>query len=218
MDNIIIVAIITGSTTIISTLITVVYSKKYKTTMDTMNMSNHVLFDRIRSHERRVESSFSLENKGKELIWKDVLSHKFQIWEKHLRTLASETEECMKSCKNQQRTCELFYTRNMRYFNLAMNDFSNYYKTNEYSADEQKSLEITLTKFAIWHENRVTFMEDRIKEISDDTLAYGTCYQKQIAIFDAYLFAFSDTFKDAQVTIEHINGDLKGLVFKGVTI
>ena len=218
MDSIIIVAIITAITTIMSTLISTLYSKKYKNTIDKMNMSNHVLFDRLNSYKRRVNSDFSLENKGKELIWKDVLINKFQIWEKYLKQLAKEIDECLLTCKLQQRGCELFYSRNMKYFNLAMNEFSNYYKNGNYSADEQKSLDIVLGKFAEWHENRVTFMEDRIKEISDDSLAYGTCYQKQIATFDAYLFAFSDTFKDAQTTIGHINGDLNGLIFRGVTI
>ena len=218
MDSIVIVALITGVTTIVSTFISTIYSKKYKMTVKTMNMSHHVLFDRIHSYERRVNNGFFLDSKGKELIWKDILIHKFKIWEKYLRQLAEETDGCLASCKLDKQTCELFYERNMRYFNLAMNEFINYYKSNQYSFDEQKSLKLTISKFVIWHEGRVTFMENRIKEISDDTLAYGTCYQKQIAIFDAYLFAFSDTFRDAQKIISNINGDLNGLVFKGETI
>ena len=211
-------AIITGVATVLSALITVFLVRKNKDRANYMTMTRHVIFDRLNSHIRRVETEFSLDNKGKELIWKDVLKHKFKIWKKCLYKLAEETDACMKNCNRKHNGCEIFYMRNMKYFNEAMYKFDNYYRNTDYTTDEQNALDITIGKFKIWDEQRIRFIEDRIVEISNDSLAYGTCYHKQIAILDSILYVMSDVFQDSQKTIKDINGDLSGLIFKGVEI
>jgi hypothetical protein len=78
-------------------------------------------------------------------------------------------------------------------------------------------MELVLDKFNKWHEHRVKRLEETIPLIYGSRF-YEDCYTRQAVIFDMYLGTVADMIGDAEKTMNEINGDLAGKVFRGITI
>lgn len=156
------------------------------------------------------------QNVGKELVTREVLRMKFTIWLKHIAELNKDMDTCPDQC-TQYGSCNRLYNLNMTHFNAANAEFMEFYKTGNYTEDERKALEIYVARFAEWHADTVEQMRNRIHLVCYSDYI-RSCKSKQAVIDMDYQHAFSMTIRDGSVTLEHINGDLKGLVFKGHTI
>lgn len=197
------------------TFIAANYQNNKKQRESKINLIYHPVFQRLQAMERAIGLEFTLKNKGKEIIFKDVLSKKIHIFHDNLYELATQTEECIKTCSTD--LCNGVYNRNMQIFDESIIQYNNFFRNNNYTVEEQKCLEIVMTKFNKWHKDRVFITKENIELISCSQF-YTDCRSKQAAIFDVYIGAFAETINDAEKTLNELNGDLKGLIYKNITL
>lgn len=178
----------------------------------------HPIFVRLKAYKSYLALDFTLSNKGKEEIFKDLLINNVDIWSQTLYELAEEMENCITKCSfDEDNECNKLYNINMEYLQICIAKFANYYKTSKYSKEEQELLNIVMTKFNKWYNHRIKYIENSLLLICNSKF-YGDCYTKQAVIFDMYLGMFADMLGDAEKTLNDINGDLTGRTFRGITI
>jgi hypothetical protein len=178
-------------------------------------MEYHPIFARMKAMETTIEVEFSLDNKGKELVFKEVMLLKYKIFHDNLKELAKATDACIKNCPGQE--CNAIYNRNIEVFERSIHEYNMHFQSNQYTQDERKCFEVVLEKFNKWHSQRVIDTKEAIEWICNNKF-YTDCRTVQSIIFDWYIGAFVGTLTDADKTLNDINGDLKGLRFKGVRI
>lgn len=213
----IIVAVIAFLSSIITAFINNRYRKAKRKKKLSNKLINHPLHHRIKSYKRRFLIDFTLKNKVKEMIFRDLFIKKFELWADALYELAKETDNCIKNCPNAD-NCSMMEKRNLSYFNETIEKFNAYHYGPEYTTEEREVLEIIIQKFNIWQSERQRFLEEQIIDICNNSMMYPTCERKQIAIFDIYMAVFAMTLNDAMKTIESINGELDGKSFRGQII
>ena len=113
------VALIGGAVTLAAAIMQFVLPRfsKSKKVEDTPKLIYHPLFTRMDTMIGYIEHGFTLENKGKEAAFKELLLAKFKIWRTHLYELAEEVDKCIPLCENP--ACNKLYNMNMEYFNKA---------------------------------------------------------------------------------------------------
>lgn len=171
----------------------------------------HPVFARILALKFHLNYSFTLINKGKEEVFRDMLNSKLDIWSKLLKEMC----EAVDSGEIDNQTD--LYNENIKVFQQALETHSSYYLNNRYSPDEQKVLCIVMDKFNKWHYRRIENTPSMIQSICDSVF-YNDVKTKAAVILDTYLSEFINTIQDAQMTLNEINGDLKGLVFRNYTV
>lgn len=175
-----------------------------------INLNKHPIFARADLNKNILLTYFSLENKGKEIIFKDILVNHMDIYKKHTETLCNATKEIEDS--NQ------LYTVSVNTMNKIIHDLRTFYKdNNSYSTKDIEVLDIVISKYNNWDYDREIEVITRIQEICGSAF-YPDIYTKAVAILDSFLFAMNDTVSAANRTLNSLNGDLKGLSFKGVEI
>lgn len=211
------VALIGGAVTLAAAIMQFVLPRfsKSKKVEDTPKLIYHPLFTRMDTMIGYIEHGFTLENKGKEAAFKELLLAKFKIWRTHLYELAEEVDKCIPLCENP--ACNKLYNMNMEYFNKAYADYSKFHYNSNYTADEIKAMEIVISKFNKWHESRVTSVIASIEDVCSSVF-YVDCKTRQSVIFDLYIGAFAETMNDASRTLNELNGDLNGLVIRGIAV
>lgn len=201
--------------------------KRQKDTLDqhhkdgTLKLKHHPLFKgSLQRHITTLQTSFNLGNAGKTLVFKDILMTNFSMWEHRLLELAESVDKCNDTCPvADQGDCNKLVNLNMEAFNTTMIEYTDYYrKSGNYSADEIACLDIVMAKFNKWNNIRMESMIERINYIANDKYLSANCRIAQALIFEAYIGTFADTMADATRTLGEINGDLNGLVFRGVEI
>lgn len=105
----------------------------------------------------------------------------------------------------------------MKCFNDGTKEFSNYYKNDRYTESERRCLDTVMNKFNSWNYQRVQSLGESLMSICNSQF-YSTKTIKSAVIFDMYIQLFVDMTNDAEQTIGSINGDMRGLVFRGVTL
>lgn len=183
-----------------------------------IKLKHHPVFVRLKAYESYVKTEFYLENRGKQEVFRDLLIHEIRNRYDLLMELAEKMENCINSCPlNDKNNCNQLYNLNLEYLRKGVEMLANYYKNSDYTPEEQKVLDIVVSKFNRWHEHRVQHMEETLPIICNSRF-YADCYTMQAVIFDMYLGAVADMVSDAERTMNEINGDLKGNVFKGIEI
>jgi hypothetical protein len=177
-------------------------------------LANHLLFSRIQTYTRYLNTKFELKNRGKQKIWSDILTNYYLIFEQNLKDLAEEVDAQLED----EDSCPLMFHRNIQVLEHTMEEFNSYYMNNSYTLEEQKILNHVLPFFNKWNYNRIAMMQESIREYTQNDEFYPDCFTKQVAIFDAYLKAFADTLADAAHSLHEVNGYLDGKVFKGERI
>lgn len=222
MDTDVIVAIIGSITTVGGIFITHFltkkksYDRRQPMSDGRIKLSRHDLFRRMDYWITYLETSFKLDDTGKSAVFREMLINKFSIWRDELYNLAVEVEGCIEKCKDEN--CIQLATMNMNHFREAHVKTVNFYKYSEqYTDDEKEALKRVADKFNTWHHHRINYMTDEIERKSNSKM-HSDCYVRQVAIFDSYVGAFADTIFDAERTLNMLNGDLNGLVFRGKTI
>lgn len=214
MSDEIIVEIIKGIVAIIVSILTtysaILGTKLFKNKKIKINLKSHPIFSRADLNKNIVLTYFSLENKGKETVFKDILVNHMDIYKKHTLNLCSEIDEINDSND--------LYTASVEVMNDIIYDLRTFYKNNDsYTKIEKDVLDIVIAKYNNWDYDRELEVIARIQEICGSTF-YPDIKTKAVTILDTFLFAMNDTVSAANKTLNSINGDLKGLIFKGVEI
>lgn len=183
-----------------------------------IKLKHHPVFARLKAYQSYVKTGFYLENKGKQEVFRNLLLNEIQNRYNLLYELAEEIEQCMTECKlDNIEECNKLYNKNLMALRKGVELLNCYYKTSDYTAEEQKVLETVLIKFNKWHEPRIKRMEETLPLICGSRF-YSDCHTRQAVIFDMYLGTIADMLGDAEKTMNEINGDLKGMVFRGIQI
>lgn len=177
-----------------------------------LDLFSHPLFLRVRLNKTNIKSYFVLENKGKEIVFKDILCQHMDIYNKYAKIL------CDKYISKEIDDEDTLYSESVSALDGILTDLRTFYVSDErYSYQEKKALDIVMSKYNHWNQERQTDMTNRMLEICNSAF-YPSLNNKMVAILDSLMFAMNDTVSDANKTLNNINGDLKGLVFKGVII
>lgn len=177
-----------------------------------MKLSNHPLFARVELNKNVILTHFRLENKGKEVVFKEILIRHMEIYKKHALDLCANVED-----GNIADSQEL-YNKSVETLSSIIKDLSQFYKfDNMFSDEERMVLDIVMSKYNHWNYDREKEIMDRIGEVCGSAF-YPDTYTKAVTVLDSFLFAMNDTVSDANKTLNSINGDLKGLKFRGVVI
>lgn len=207
------VAIVTGVFGIIGMFVTYFLSSGKKDKKNSViSLKNHHIFSRSEMLKTYISAKFTLPNKGKELVFKDMLLNYIKIWEDLLMELANKLDELDDDID--QTTLQTII---MKCFNDGSKEFNNYYKNDHYTESEQRCLDTVMSKFNSWNCQRVQSLGGSLMSVCGSQF-YSTKTIKSAVIFDMYIQLFVDMTNDAEQTIGSINGDLKGLVFRGVTL
>jgi hypothetical protein len=174
-------------------------------------LTDHPLFSRIQALKQHLNYSFTLANKGKEEVFRDILNAKMDIWYDLLKEICENIDDGKISDSTD------LYNEHMKLFHNAIELHSVYYVNHRYTPDEQKALGIVMEKFNKWHYKRIENTPDMLANICNSVF-YTDVRTKAAVILDTYLSEFISTIQDAQMTLNELNGDLKGLVFKGNVI
>lgn len=177
-----------------------------------VNLSAHPLFVRTNINKTNIMMYFTLENKGKEIVFKHILCQHMDIFNKHAKAL------CDKFTTKKIDDNETLYAESVKALDGILNDLRNFYVNDDrYYQQEKYVLDIVMGKYNQWNQDRQKEMETRMFEICNSAF-YPNLSNKMVAILDSFMFAMNDAVSDANKTLNSINGDLKGLVFKGVEI
>lgn len=207
-------AIATGFFGILTLVVgAIVNAKKGKKEISTIpKLVDHHIFARIEMLKNHIEISFTLQNKGKEALFKDLLLNNLDVWKNNLKDLAVVLDDLDENTESM-----VFQNTILSRFEDAINSFNNYYKLQDYTYDEILSLDLVMAKFNRWNYPRIKAFRDTLMIVCTSQF-YLDYHIKSAVIMDMYISLFVDTISDAESTIGEINGDLKGMVFKGITI
>lgn len=205
--------LIEALTPIVTAIIGVIGGKKISDmNKSRTNLIDHPIFSRIEYNKIVISNHFKLENKGKEKVFKEILTKHLEIYEKYIKEFCNYIDS--------NKVVDVTHLSNIsiKTLNSIINDLCDFYKLDgSYTADEIKVFNIVMQKYNHWNHSREEEIFRRVNEITG-SLFYPDTYSKALAILDTYLWVVNDTIADASVTLSKINGDLKGLVFKGVKI
>lgn len=177
-----------------------------------LKITSHPVFTRAELNKNVILTYFMLENKGKEVLFKEILINHMDIYKKHMIIL------CENISDNDSIDSNKLHCESVEAINNIICDLRNFYKNNtNYNAEENKVLDIVMLKYNNWNRDREFEIITRIQEICGSPF-YPDIYTKTVTILDTFLFAMNSTVSDASKTLDSINGDLKGLVFRGVKI
>lgn len=177
-------------------------------------LTTHVVFSRITMYINHIQNTFSIVNKGKEEVFKCLLTMKLNIGYKYLLELANTLDEKLE----EESTLNDYYIYNLFKENLNKNleDMSTFYVNNDnFTKQEQECLRIVSKKFEKWHLSRIQYVMENMYMVCCSSLFYKDAYTKAVTLFDIYAATYAALLNDAQLTLESLNGDLHGLKFKG---
>jgi uncharacterized metal-binding protein len=192
------------------------YKKKYENDISDLHTSltKHYFFSKIEHIKKyNIAICFTLENKGKEVVFKEILTKQMELFSCKLYDLVMDI-----SNNPEKYQSGVLLETHVSTLNDIYNQLYNFYKTDDaYSTREKEVLDIIMHKYAKWNIDKYTRMEKIISDICN-SMFYHNSSEKTAAILDAYIVALLDQLDSAQETLSKINGDLKGLKFKGTTI
>ncbi|MEG1870830.1 MAG: hypothetical protein RR192_02400 [Peptostreptococcaceae bacterium] len=210
--------IIKGTVTLVTTFITAVgaywgtkHFRKNKSS-DKIKLSSHPIFAKVEFNKNVILAYFKLENKGKEVVFREILVTHMDVYKSHTMLLCNKLENEEISEPNE------LYNYSVIALGNIVTDLRQFYKTdNRFTDGEKQVLDIVMSKYNHWNYDREREILSRIQEVCGSAF-YPDVYTKAVTVLDAFLFAMNDTVSDANKTLNSINGDLQGLKFRGVVI
>lgn len=176
-------------------------------------LTEHPFFERMKCLRNNIQFSFKLKNKGKEEVFRDILTNKFNIFIERMWRTCEKLEKCGESIDD-----TAFYNLVMDSLREGVKEYTTYFKHSRvYTQDEIKCIELVMTKFNKWHFSRIDNCIKSIEMIASSKF-YTDNHIRMASILDMLLGQFVDTLNDAELTLNELNGDLKGLIFKGIKL
>ena len=207
------ITLITGLFGLVTIILNYFLAKKKKSEKEnSVRLVNHPSFSKIELYINQVNTTLILESKGKEKVFKDVITNHLRAYESVLHDLALELDAApyidtsVLSIKCHEALQEIIQIH------------LNYYKDSSgYTKKDKEVLAIVIEKYDMWNAGKINFLVDTMESTCCSNF-YSSSLTKGAAVLDLYMVAIISTVNDAYKTIGSINGDLKGLVFKGTTI
>ena len=179
---------------------------------DRVKLSYHPVFTRIEYNKNIIKNCFELKNKGKEILFKELITKHLDIYKLHLKEFVNYIDNNIDIDYNE------LENRSMEVLNKIINELNSFYiSDSSYSSEEKKVLEIVLDKYQSWNNHRQNIAVGMINNVCGSVF-YPDVYSKSVTILDIFLFLVTDVVDEADKTLNSLNGDLKGLIFRGVMI
>lgn len=175
------------------------------------DISEHPFFSRADVIKHHIMMTFTLENKGKEAVFKDIMMNQIVIYQQILR------EVCQKVDRGEVDDSNELYNLHLKAVDEITYSHYHYYKTMDYSVDEQHVLDIVMKKYVIWNKLRLEQLQDNMRTVCNSPY-YNDVHTQAAVIMDLYMGIMVNTLNEGTLTLGTINGDLKGLTFKNITI
>jgi hypothetical protein len=177
-------------------------------------LAEHSFFNNMVGLRDTLMISFELPNRGKEAVFKELLSTILDIYRKHLYNMV-----CVLDNTNTEGTLTDIVVRDefLRALRMGVGEYSSFYTTGNYTDDEKKVFAIVIPRFNKWNAHRIRLMEDSVNSTCS-SIFFPQPDMKAAIILEKLYATFLDTVQDAEDTLNEINGDLKGLTFKGIEI
>lgn len=177
-----------------------------------VQIASHPFFNRAEMIKHHIDMTFSLENKGKEVVFKDIMMNQIEIYQEFL------SEICDRVDRGEMTTAHDLYNSHVEVIDRITYRHYHYYKDNpRYTPEEQQVLDRVMKKYVIWNKPRIDQLQDSVRTICNSPY-YTDIYTQAAVIMDTYLGVMVSTLNEASITLGSINGDLSGLTFKGITI
>jgi hypothetical protein len=179
---------------------------------DKLKLIYHPTFTRIEYNKNEIRNCFELKNKGKEILFKEIIIKHLDIYKIYLKefVIYIDNNTCIDYNELENRSIEVL--------NKIINELNCFYiSDNSYSSEEKKVLEIVLDKYQLWNNHRQNIAVEMIKNVCGSVF-YPSVYSKSVTILDVFLFLVTDAVDEAEKTLNGLNGDLRGLVFRGIMI
>lgn len=177
-----------------------------------IKLSSHPIFAKVEFNKNVILAHFKLENKGKEVVFREILIKHMDVYKDHASVLCGKLERLEVTESNE------LYNSSVIALGNIITDLRQFYKEDDRFTDEEKQvLDIVMSKYNHWNYDREREILSRIQEICGSAF-YPDVYTKAVTVLDTFLFAMNDTVADANKTLNSINGDLRGLKFRGVVI
>lgn len=177
-----------------------------------IGIASHPFFNRAEMIKHHIDMTFSLENKGKEVVFKDIMMNQIEIYQEFL------SEICTSVDRGEVVTTHDLYNAHIEVIDQITYRHYHYYKDNpRYTHEEQQVLDRVMKKYVIWNKPRIDHLQESLRTICNSPY-YTDIYTQAAVIMDTYLGVMVSTLNEASITLGSINGDLSGLTFKGITI
>lgn len=174
-------------------------------------LSQHPFFTRSESIKHHIDMTFSMDNKGKELIFKEILINQITIYQHYLKSFCETVDSGEIKDSNELYESFLKMIDEMTYKHY------NYFKTSpSYTLDEIEVFKKVMKKYVIWNTSNVDLLQRNVVMVCNSS--YCRDINTQVAvIMDLFGGILVNSLSDAVSSLETINGDLKGCVYKGVS-
>lgn len=180
-------------------------------------LTQSTLFPTINWLKTLLSTNISTGNKGKDLILREIGIKKLEAWEKHLFKLAQDVENCFCDCHSSKENCNKLFDVNMNAFNLAYQEYNNFWHNESYTEDEQWCLDYVIKYVNENHQENVDMTMQNI-QYACESKYYDNCISRQATIFMTYGGALNKFSQEIMKSFDEINGHLTGKVFKGEII
>lgn len=221
MDTKVQLAYIASGSSILGLITTAILSKlKRKKKKKILTISESDLFPYLDRLELDIIMNFKVSEdvesyEAKQEVFKDIMINKLKNW----KVIVNEIADKVKCCGNCNKcSVSLIESRTLHMDMLAKGilKYNNYYKNDEYTAEQKKAIDICLPKFNKIHNPNADTISDMIELTHTNTKYFGKFCPVMASglIFSAYKQAFNRMIHDISKTIDQMNGDLKGLKFK----
>lgn len=171
------------------------------------DLITHPFFGSMDLYLRTKVLTLQFPEKGREAIFKDFLKFKFEVF-------INNTQEWLMKNLKELNTMDSHTLKNSIMILVAES-----VREYEQKAKDNGIPDIVLHKFRKFHDPQVEQVRQAIDNICDCEWLMATNNIERVAfIFQTLERAFEWTLINAELTLSDINGDLDGLVYKGITV
>jgi len=178
----------------------------------------HPVQTKIKLLQNKVVLDLEMDSEGRQLIAKDILTHKLVACETAYRELAAEHDERTKTCTRDCANCQWVYVRHVEAIDTILQHCRTYYKNDSYTAEEQAILDLVWAQFNHYHHPNVNRLLESAERTTNSKF-YKDCRVQSSIIMDQVSAVLGDVIMDAEQTFSAINGQLTGRgPFRGVIV
>lgn len=170
------------------------------------DLLNHVFFGTMEINLKTKVLGLTLPEKGREAIFKDFLKIKFQVFITNVYSWLLQHQsslDCM--------TPEALHNEMLKLIAESVNEY-------EEKVAKEGIPSIVIDKFRKFHNPHVDSVVSGVYNICQCEWIISTNTEKVGFILNSLANAFDITLVDAEVVLCDINGELDGVVYKGVTV
>ena len=171
-----------------------------------VDLLRHVFFGTMDLYLKTKVLSLSLPEKGRELIFRDFLKIKFQTFTTNVYSWLVEHQQNLNHMDAE--------TLNTEILKLVANGVQEY----ETRAEKEGIPHVVVERFRKFHNPHVDFVSANITNVCQCEWLIVSNTERMGFILNSLMHAFEVTLIDAEAVLCDINGELDGVVYKGVTV